>query len=143
MSQALDLLKIENTERALLEGHITHYIASVSTCERLIRTPIPLSYTRLTSRFLVLWHMSLPIVLWDSCNWLVIPATFFSAATLFCIEEVGVLIEEPFPMLALDKIIGIAHDNIRELMNRQQETDDFLSLKRNSLNLYAKTKAPQ
>lgn len=130
MSQSLGLVHLENTERVLLENHITQYTSSVSVCERLIRTPIPLSYTRLTSRFLVLWHMSLPIVLWDSCNWLVVPATFFSAATLFCIEEVGVLIEEPFPMLALDKIIGVAHDNIREMMKRQQETDYFLSGKR-------------
>lgn len=130
MSQTLGLVQLENTERVLLEGHITQYNASVSVCERLIRTPIPLSYTRLTSRFLVLWHMSLPIVLWDSCNWLVVPATFFSAATLFCIEEVGVLIEEPFPMLALDKIIGIAHDNIRELMELQQQADEFLTRKR-------------
>lgn len=130
MSQTLGLVQLENTERVLLEGHITQYNASVSVCERLIRTPIPLSYTRLTSRFLVLWHMSLPIVLWDSCNWLVVPATFFSAATLFYIEEVGVLIEEPFPMLALDKIIGIAHDNIRELMELQQHADEFLSRKR-------------
>lgn len=136
MSQSLGLLHIENSERNLLENYIAQYNASVSTCERLIRTPIPLSYTRLTSRFLVLWHMSLPIVLWDACNWLVVPATFFSASTLFCIEEVGVLIEEPFPMLALDKIIGVAHDNIRESLKRQQETDHFLSRKRSHQTTY-------
>ncbi|KAI5075064.1 hypothetical protein GOP47_0011025 [Adiantum capillus-veneris] len=134
ISQAMDLLHLEKTDRVLLEDHIRQYVASVSVCERLIRTPIPLSYTRLTSRFLVLWHISLPIVLWDACGWLAVPATFFSAATLFCIEEVGVLIEEPFPMLALDKIIGIAHENIRELMKRQQETDRFLSLKKKTVN---------
>jgi predicted membrane chloride channel (bestrophin family) len=50
--------------------------------------PIPLSYTRLTSRFLVLWHLTLPIILWDDCHWVVVPATFISAASLFCIEEV-------------------------------------------------------
>ncbi|MCO5613325.1 hypothetical protein L7F22_067601 [Adiantum nelumboides] len=133
ISQALNLLQLENSDRILLEDHVRQYVASVSVCERLIRTPIPLSYTRLTSRFLVLWHTSLPIVLWDACGWLIIPATFFSASTLFCIEEVGVLIEEPFPMLALDRIIGIAHENIHELMKRQQETDKFLSLKKKSV----------
>ena len=42
----------------------------------------------------------------------------------------GVLIEEPFPMLALDKIIGVAHKNIHELIGLQQKADEFLSLKR-------------
>ncbi|KAH7387284.1 hypothetical protein KP509_16G014300 [Ceratopteris richardii] len=87
ISQALDHLQLDNSERLLLEELVRQYVASVSICERLLRTPIPLSYTRLTSRFLVLWHISLPIVLWDACDWLVIPATFFSAATLFGIEE--------------------------------------------------------
>lgn len=60
----------------------------IGVCENLIGTPIPLSYTRLTSRFLVLWHLTLPIILWDDCHWIVVPATFISAASLFCIEEV-------------------------------------------------------
>ena len=64
----------------------------ISVCENLIGTPIPLSYTRLTSRFLVLWHLTLPIILWDDCHWIVVPATFISAASLFCIEEVRSLL---------------------------------------------------
>jgi len=69
--------------------NISQFNESISICERLIRTPIPLSYTRLTSRFLVLWHLTLPVVLWDDCKLMVIPATFISAASLFCIEEVS------------------------------------------------------
>lgn len=59
--------------------------------------PIPLSYTRLTSRFLVLWHLTLPVILWDDCRWVVVPATFISAASLFCIEEVTSLPSNPHP----------------------------------------------
>lgn len=68
----------------------------------------------MTSRFLVLWHLTLPIILWDDCHWIVVPATFISAASLFCIEEVGVLIEEPFPMLALDELCQKAQNDIQE-----------------------------
>jgi len=60
----------------------------IGVCEQLMGIPIPLSYTRLTSRFLVLWHLTLPVILWDDCHWNVVPATFISAASLFCIEEV-------------------------------------------------------
>lgn len=71
------------------ESKISCFHDGIGVCEQLIGIPIPLSYTRLTSRFLVLWHFTLPIILWDDCNWIVVPATFISAASLFCIEEVS------------------------------------------------------
>lgn len=129
MSQTLNLLQLEVSERTLMDGNISEFNACISVCERLVRTPIPLSYTRLTSRFLVLWHLTLPFILWDSCKWLAVPATFFSSATLFCIEEVGVLIEEPFTILSLDKIIGAAHEHIWELLDLQQRANEYLSQK--------------
>lgn len=71
------------------ESKICCFHDGIGICEELMGIPIPLSYTRLTSRFLVLWHLTLPIILWDDCNWIVVPATFISAASLFCIEEVS------------------------------------------------------
>jgi len=72
----------------LQESKISCFHEGIGICEQLMGIPIPLSYTRLTSRFLVLWHLTLPIILWDDCHWIVVPATFISAASLFCIEEV-------------------------------------------------------
>jgi predicted membrane chloride channel (bestrophin family) len=42
-------------------------------CERLLRTPIPLSYTRHTSRFLMIWLTLLPFTLWTACRWATLP----------------------------------------------------------------------
>uniref|UniRef100_A0A2N9HUW7 Uncharacterized protein n=1 Tax=Fagus sylvatica TaxID=28930 RepID=A0A2N9HUW7_FAGSY len=114
ISQSLQLLKLEESRRNTLESKISCFHEGIGICEQLLGIPIPLSYTRLTSRFLVLWHLTLPIILWDDCHWIVVPATFISAASLFCIEEVGVLIEEPFPMLALDELCKLVHNNIHE-----------------------------
>jgi len=36
----------------------------VSTCEKLLRYPTPLSYTRHTSRFLISWLGLLPLAVW-------------------------------------------------------------------------------
>ncbi|KAJ7539177.1 hypothetical protein O6H91_11G079700 [Diphasiastrum complanatum] len=127
--QSIEQVELDDSQRSLLDANITNFNDSISICERLVRTPIPLSYTRLTSRFLVVWHLTLPIVLWDECNWLVIPATFFSAAALFCIEEVGVLIEEPFPILPLDRMCTAAHNNIRELVQLQSSTRQYFQNK--------------
>ncbi|XP_027336307.1 UPF0187 protein At3g61320, chloroplastic-like [Abrus precatorius] len=114
MSHSIRQLKLEDSRRNLLESKISCFHEGIGICEQLMGIPIPLSYTRLTSRFLVLWHLTLPIILWDDCHWIVVPATFISAASLFCIEEVGVLIEEPFPMLALDELCQKAQKDIQE-----------------------------
>ncbi|VFQ98629.1 unnamed protein product [Cuscuta campestris] len=115
---------------ALKESKISCFHESLGACKQLVGIPIPLSYTRLTSRFLVLWHLTLPVILWDECHWMVIPATFISAASLFCIEEVGVLIEEPFPMLALGELCNALHESIREAMANEKAIQANISAKR-------------
>ncbi|GAB2290999.1 Voltage-dependent chloride channel 1, chloroplastic, variant 2 [Dionaea muscipula] len=113
ISQSLKILKLEESKRNMLESKITCFHEGIGVCEELVGIPIPLSYTRLTSRILVLWHLTLPIILWDDCQWIVVPGTFISAASLFCIEEVGVLIEEPFPMLPLDELCKVVSSEIQ------------------------------
>ncbi|KAL6126171.1 hypothetical protein ACLB2K_074222 [Fragaria x ananassa] len=120
ISQNIRMLKLEESRRNMLESNMSCFHEGIGVCENLIGTPIPLSYTRLTSRFLVLWHLTLPIILWDDCHWIVVPATFISAASLFCIEEVGVLIEEPFPMLALDDLCRSVQENVQEALSREK-----------------------
>ncbi|KAK9094806.1 hypothetical protein Scep_026275 [Stephania cephalantha] len=141
ISQSLKLLPLEDSKKHVLEskmfcfheGIIAYWLycvvlqeskmscfhEGIAVCEQIVGIPIPLSYTRLTSRFLVLWHLTLPIILWDDCHWIVVPATFISAASLFCIEEVGVLIEEPFPMLALDEVCKVVCDSIQEAISME------------------------
>ncbi|XP_042397970.1 UPF0187 protein At3g61320, chloroplastic-like isoform X2 [Zingiber officinale] len=114
---------------ALKESRLCCFHEGLGVCEQLLGIPIPLSYTRLTSRFLVLWHLTLPVILWDDCQWMVIPATFISAASLFCIEEVGVLIEEPFPMLALDELCKQLQNRIREAIATENSVHERLLCK--------------
>ncbi|KAF8027045.1 hypothetical protein BT93_E0077 [Corymbia citriodora subsp. variegata] len=132
ISQSLRLLNLEESKRHVLESKISSFHEGISICEHLIGIPIPLSYTRLTSRFLVLWHLTLPVILWDDCHWIVVPATFISAASLFCIEEVGVLIEEPFPMLALDELCNLLHQNVEEAIRTEKVIGKHLLAKRKS-----------
>ncbi|KAH9605538.1 hypothetical protein KSS87_001924 [Heliosperma pusillum] len=130
ITQSLQLLKLEETKRTVLESKVTCLHDGIGVCDQIMGMPIPLSYTRLTSRFLVLWHLTLPIILWDDCHWIVVPATFISAASLFCIEEVGVLIEEPFPMLALDELCKVVCSNIQEAITAQKTIRAHVAAKR-------------
>ncbi|KAK1425201.1 hypothetical protein QVD17_20548 [Tagetes erecta] len=129
ISQSLQLLNLESSKRTTLESKVTCFHEGISVCEQITSIPIPVSYTRLTSRFLVLWHLTLPIILWDECHWIVVPATFISAASLFCIEEVGVLIEEPFPMLALDELCKLVYDNVQEALTSEKKIKAILDAK--------------
>ena len=75
--------------------------------ERIFKSPIPLVYTRLTSRFLAVFLTLLPLALWnalgDSWNhWATIPAELAIAFFLVGIDEVGVTTEEPFSILPLE-----------------------------------------
>lgn len=121
MSELIHNSELKDMERATMDANITQLHDNLGACERIFKTPIPLSYTRLTSRFLVIWHIALPLALWDQCGWVVIPATFLSASALFCIEEVGVLIEEPFSILALAAICKALRENIQGLVDAHKE----------------------
>lgn len=101
ISELIKKCQISDLESMGMDKNLTQFHDNVGACERIFKTPIPVAYTRLTSRVLSLWHITVPFALWNLCRWLTIPATFLSGLALFYIEEVGVLIEEPFSMLDL------------------------------------------
>jgi hypothetical protein len=65
-------------------------VDALTACDRILSTPIPLSYTRHTSRFLLIWLLLLPFSLWRLCGWSMVPLTALIAFVLFGIEEIGV-----------------------------------------------------
>ncbi|KAL4856957.1 hypothetical protein ACK3TF_002657 [Chlorella vulgaris] len=98
-----------------MDENLTVYSDVTGGCERILRTPIPLSYTRHTSRFMMIWLTLLPFTLWDSCRWAALPITFIVSFLLLGIEEIGVSIEEPFTILPLEVIARTIETNLREL----------------------------
>lgn len=89
-------------------------------CERLLRTPIPLSYTRHTARFLILWLGSLPFGLWSQFHWASLFITAAVGFLLLGIDEIGMQIEEPFGILPLDVICKRAQTDVNAML-----TDDI------------------
>lgn len=102
LSELIDQCNLTQWEKTNMDNNLTTFHDNVGGCERILKTPIPVAYTLLTSRFLIIWHLALPFALWRTCRWLTIPSTFATAACLFYIEQVGVLIEEPFWILPLE-----------------------------------------
>lgn len=69
---------------------------TVTHCEMIVRTPVPWSYSRHTSRMLTVWCGTLPLALVPTFRWLTVPAVVVICWCLFGIEEIGHLIEQPF-----------------------------------------------
>mmetsp|Transcript_19535 Transcript_19535/g.55388 ORF Transcript_19535/g.55388 Transcript_19535/m.55388 type:complete len:239 (-) Transcript_19535:330-1046(-) len=96
-------------------------------CERIFKTPMPLSFTRLTSRFLSVWTLALPFALYGAItpHWLIVPITAFIAFFVFGIEEIGLQIEEPFSALALNAMADGIDASIFEALEMEKK-DPFM-----------------
>merc|ERR1711916_323410 len=73
-------------------------------------TPVPLSYSRHTSRFLTLYVFSLPFVMAPTLHLLTPVFTCLITWALSSIEEIGHFIEDPFNVV-------IREDDGEEVMN--------------------------
>lgn len=81
-------------------------------CERLLSTPIPLSYTRHTGRALLLWLLAANHAMASSLGLLTPVLTFVLAFTLVGIDEIGMQLEEPFGVLPLQPLCEVIADDI-------------------------------
>lgn len=95
---------VEKQERLVMENNITTLVAMVGACERVLGTPIPVAYTIHTARFLLMWLVLLPLSLVKELGWGTIPATLMLGYGLLGIEDVGIMLEEPFCVLPLEAI---------------------------------------
>ena len=107
----------------LLERHFQRLCGAMGACERIHRTPIPTAFTRHSSRFLMVWCNTMPLVLWPIVGTATpLAATFVSWAMLGT-EDIGVQVEEPFDVLPLfqycqgiaatcDGMVKDAHNNM-------------------------------
>ena len=82
MSHIIEKAGCNDFQALQMQQNITTFEDILGGCERLLRTPIPVSYTRHTSRFLLLWLTLLPFSLYGKLEWATIPAVGFIALLL-------------------------------------------------------------
>lgn len=116
-----------------MESNITQLEDMCGSCERILRTPIPLSYTRHTSRFMIVWLSLLPFALWESCGWGMVPLTVAISLLTLGVEEIGVIIEEPFSVLPLERICATIASDVKEIRVHGSRAHDKPSLQRRHL----------
>lgn len=68
----------------------------VTSCEKIVKTPVPWSYTRHASRFLTVWCGTLASALVGTLGWLTVPTVVLISWSLLGLEEIGHLMENPY-----------------------------------------------
>jgi len=133
MSSTLSKADIDPMYSARIDSTISTLVDLTGANERIFKSPIPLVYTRLTSRFLTIFLLMLPLALWSQLgeswnHWATVPAEFMIAFFLFGIEEVGIQIEEPFSILPLEAFCNGAIAATSEEMLQADKSGVFQTL---------------
>lgn len=114
VSQAISLLLARSgadpiTAQAA-EGQLTAFDNVFGGCQRLASSPIPLAYTRHSSRFLVAYLMLLPVILLPSLGWITVVAVILLTFFLGGIDNIGIQIENPLRVLPMRRYAAAYRD---------------------------------
>jgi len=130
MTAVLREADITDIDRSRVDQSIATLVDLTGACERIFKSPVPLVYTRHTSRFLTAFLVLLPLGLWEVMgaywnHWVTVPATTTIAFFLFGIEELGIQIEEPFSILPLEALCNGAITATMEEMSTAVSADVY------------------
>lgn len=99
---------------------INTLVDSLGSCERILKTPIPLAYAIHLKQLLLIYCLILPFQFIQDLGWWTIPIVGFISFALFGIEEIGIEIENPFGTdpndLKLDTFCETMKVNIDDLI---------------------------
>lgn len=76
-----------SVERQMMEDQMQQLLNILGGCERIVKTPIPLSWSRHTSRLLSIWSLTLPVVLVPIEGWLCIPTVVRTRSGAACLPR--------------------------------------------------------
>jgi putative membrane protein len=92
----------------------------LGACERIQRTPLPFAYMVHLRRTLIWYCFTLPFALVQEYQWATVFDIFLVAYIMFGIEEIGVIIEDPFGYddndLPLEKFCEMIDQNVHEIV---------------------------
>jgi putative membrane protein len=104
-------------------------VDALGSCERILKTPMPLAYAIHLKQLLLLYCLSLPFQMVSGLGWWTGPIVALISFTLFGIEEIGIEIENPFGRdpndLPLDAICDTMLRNIEDLITLTPTSDTY------------------
>ena len=122
LSVAIEKLPMHFLRKNAINNNLSIFEDTLGGSERLLSSPVPLFYSRHTSRFISVWLLFLPFALYsqfgDSWNHIMmIPATSVISLFLFGIEELATQLEEPFTILPMQGFCDKIGANCDEIVS--------------------------
>jgi putative membrane protein len=94
----------------------------LGACERILKTPIPYSYSMFMKKFIFIYVVTLPIGFVSTFQWWSIPVVSLVFYILVSIELIAEEIEDPFGVdendLPLDGLCATIRSNTDEILTR-------------------------
>lgn len=130
MQKQYDRKLLSVNQLTAMNGLVNELLSSLTTCERILSTPIPLAYAIYLKRLLLIYCISLPFQVVSTLHWWTTPIVIILTFVLLGVEEIGTEIENPFGEdasdLPLDVMCVTISTNIEELIqvNSQNKLED-------------------
>jgi len=105
--------KIHIYEMISIVHLLNQLVDYLGSCERILRTPMPLAYSIHLKQLLLLYCLMLPFEIVSTMGWLTGIVSALTSFTLLGIEEIGVEIENPFGRDPNDLPLDSICDNLR------------------------------
>jgi ion channel-forming bestrophin family protein len=122
--QSIDVYQLNALQKLLDE-----LVNILGGCERISKTPMPLSYAIYLRQLVVLYCLTLPVELVSGLTWWTTPVMVFISFFLFGIEEIGSELENPFGHnpndLPLDVICNTMLCNTEDIIAVNTNSDRF------------------
>jgi len=99
-----------------MDDQVQRLDGAYGASERLLRTPVPTSFTRHTARLLWFWDITLPFALYPIMGpFLTLPTALVTSYAVLGIEDIGVQMEEPFDILPLRQYSDVMFDSVNQI----------------------------
>lgn len=82
----------------------TELINHIGACERILNTPIPLVIAIKVRRFILIFLLFVPFVLINRVGWFTPLIMFLIAYPLFCLDQIGIELQNPFSKKSLSHL---------------------------------------
>ena len=114
--------EITAQEHWLLAQNLERMIDVLGACERILKTPVPYSYSMFLKKFIFIYVVTLPIGFVATFEWWSIPVVMLVLYILVSVELIAEEIEDPFGVdendLPLDGLCETIEGNVAEILSR-------------------------
>ena len=106
----------------LVSQNLERMVDILGACERILKTPIPYSYSMFMKKFIFLYVVTLPLGFVATFGWWSVPVVMLVFYILVSVELIAEEIEDPFGVdendLPLDGLCQTIRTNIEEILSR-------------------------